>query len=350
MIAPAVLPQFACPAIFDISGGTRLFCVMGGPGKRMEVERTHGKYGHDLSTTTIVDQPWDMATKEVVTKVAEALPGIIRTPSFFNGVNVDYRPTVWHDGAPKSVMSYNVFKQIAMFPYVDAMKGPPTMGRVRRELLEGRWTRAGQKYVLETYGYMPDDDDEFLALEGYRPEDDVFDCEFAPSVDYFWEHALNRVDNKLVKTVILFCSSESLGRILRGTNLVTQDARICTPSGGIVPITIPIGVQASVGICCGPYGHHAMHWGSTTEAEYRAIHQPQLQPKLVVKLPPPALCDTKTPPSKTLCAEDATETTATTETAGLRRRVVSSSSSSSSSSPPPPPPPRSSSKTNSLHK
>jgi|688.fasta_scaffold40918_4 hypothetical protein len=214
-----VLPIFKCPAIFDISGGTRVFCVLGGPGQRTEVERSQGKHGHDLSTNTIVDQPSYVLTKEVVTKVVKALEEITRVVPYFDGAAIDYIPDVWHDGAPKSVMSYEIFKQVAQFRHVDKMK----------------------------------------------------DSTKQASIDVFWEEALNRSDVTLVKTVIVFCSNESLGRILRGTNLVLPNARTCAASGVIIPINIPINVQASICLGCGPLAHQDLHWGTTTEQEYQAI-------------------------------------------------------------------------------
>lgn len=213
-----VLPSFKCPAIFNISGGTRLFCVLGGPGQRTEVERTHGK--HDQLSSTIVDQPSTVLTSQVVSKVCEALPGIFTVQSYFAGASIDFEPHVWHDGAPKSQMSYQMFKQFAMFKHVDKM----------------------QSLVGE------------------------------PGLDVFWAQGLNRSDTKTLTNLILFCSNESLGRILRGCNLVTQDARVYAPSGGIVVINIPIGAQAGFGVSCGPFAHHALHWGSTTAEEYHAIH------------------------------------------------------------------------------
>lgn len=69
---------------------------------------------------------------------------IIRVPSLFDGAEIDFVPDVWHDGAPKSVMSYDMFKQVGMFKHVDKM----------------------QDLVAE------------------------------PSVDLFWEQGLNRTDVK----------------------------------------------------------------------------------------------------------------------------------------------------------
>jgi hypothetical protein len=218
---PDVLPSFKCPAIFDISGGTRLFCVLGGPGQRAEVERAHGKHDQ-LSSNTIVDQPSAVLTSQVVAKVCEALPGIFTTQSYFTGASIDFVPHVWHDGAPKSEMSYHMFKQLAMFKHVDKMQG-----------LVGE-----------------------------------------PSLDVFWAQALNRTDTKTLTTQILFCSNESLGRIVRGCNLVTPDARLYVPSGGIVMFNIPIQAQAGMAVACGPFSHHGLHWGSVTAEEYQAIHRP----------------------------------------------------------------------------
>jgi hypothetical protein len=221
---PTSLPAFKCPAIFEISGGTRVFCVMGGPGQRTEVERTQGKHGHTLSTNTIVDQPSCVLAKEVVTKVVKALEEITRVIPYFDGAAIDYIPDVWHDGAPKSVMSHEIFEQVAQFRHVNKMK----------------------------------------------------DSTKHASIDVFWEEALNRTDVTLVKTVIVFCSNESLGRILRGTNLLLPNARTCAASGVIIPINIPINAQASLCLGCGPFAHHDLQWGTTTKEEYQAM-QPSKQ-------------------------------------------------------------------------
>lgn len=205
--------------------------MLGGPGQRTEVERTQGKHGHTLSTNTIVDQPSCVLAKEVVTKVVKALEEITRVIPYFDGAAIDYIPDVWHDGAPKSVMSHEIFEQVAQFRHVNKMK----------------------------------------------------DSAKHASIDVFWEEALNRTDVTLVKTVIVFCSNESLGRILRGTNLLLPDARTCAAGGVIIPINIPINAQASVCLGCGPFAHHNLQWGTTTKEEYQAMHNtadPHSEPSL----------------------------------------------------------------------
>ena len=83
---------------------------------------------------------------------------------------------------------------------------------------------------------------------------------------------VNRVDKDTITTVILFCSLETIYKILRECDLVTPTGRICMPSGGIAMINLPIGGLPSFSIAAGPFASNAMHWGTDTEAEYRAIH------------------------------------------------------------------------------
>ena len=208
------LPPFACPEIFDISGGTRLVCVIGGPGKRMALERSQGKCELSNSNPDAADLE---QTERYMLEVVKALPSFIRELSLFRGAQQDTWPSVYHDGAAKSMASFDAFTRMARYGFNNMMK------------------------------------------------------DGAASLDQFWASGLNH-DIDVVKPVILFCSNESLNRILRGCNLATSQARFLAPSGGIAVVNIPVGAQPSVMICAGPFAPHAMQWGTVTQAEYTQIH------------------------------------------------------------------------------
>jgi hypothetical protein len=89
----------------------------------------------------------------------------------------------------------------------------------------------------------------------------------------FWEHGLNRTDTSTVKTALLFCSLETIYRILLKCGLITATARICVPNGGLTIVNLPIGAPPSMCIAAGPYASRALHWGTVTKQEYDAIHR-----------------------------------------------------------------------------
>ena len=210
-----VLPPVECPCIFYISGGTRLILVSGGPGQRLTAERELGKCG--LSHGGVDQANDDFAW--VQQRVTEALPQFFRTPSNFEGAEQNHVPTVWHDGAPKSVWSYNIFKRTALYKFRDGAAAGDT-------------------------------------------------------ADSFWENGINRTDKNVVTTVVLFCSLQTIYRIMLACNLITPTARIAIPSGGIACITIPIGAPASFSMAAGPFASNALYWGTVTEQEYDTIHAP----------------------------------------------------------------------------
>lgn len=68
-------------------------------------------------------------------------------------------PTVWHDGAPKSVWSYDIFKRTALYKFRDSAAAGGT-------------------------------------------------------ADRFWENGINRTDKNVVTTAVLFCSLQTIYRII----------------------------------------------------------------------------------------------------------------------------------------
>ena len=211
------LPEVNCPCMFDITGGTRLFCVSNGPGQRVAREREAGK----CEVSHGGEDPVHADFAFVPAKVTKELLPFLRTPSRFAGAKQMFRPSVWHDGTPKSAFSYDVFRRTALYDFEDCMH------------------------------------------ESAAPA----------TADVFWEKALNRTDTDTVTTVLLFCSLETMYRILRKCNLITRVARICMPSGGFFEINIPIGAPASFTIAAGPYASNALHWGTVNQAEHDALHK-----------------------------------------------------------------------------
>ena len=222
-----------CPAIFDISGGTRLFCVSGGPGHRFTQERMRGKC--EVSHTG-VDQV-NSAMDFVPIEVTRALKEFFRTPSNFKGADENFIPVVYNDGAPKSRHSCQVFMQTALYSFRNGMDAADDTGD------EAAGAGAGEAAGKVT-------------------------------ANYFWQNGLNRSDVNTVKTAVLFCSLETIYRILRKCNLITPSARITMPSGGIAVINLPIGALPSFSIAAGPFASHTLHWGTVTEQEYTSIHGP----------------------------------------------------------------------------
>ena len=208
-----VLPPFECPSIFNISGGTRLILISGGPGQRLKAERELGKC--DLSHGGVDQVNDDFAW--VPQRVAQELPQFFRTPSHFAGAKQVLDPTVWHDGAPKSVWSYDIFKRTVLYKFRDSAAAGGT-------------------------------------------------------ADHFWENGINRTDRNVVTTAILFCSLQTVYRIMLACNLITPTARIAMPSSAIAIITIPIGAPASFSMAAGPFASNVLHWGTVTEQESKAIH------------------------------------------------------------------------------
>ena len=89
------LPPTKCPEIFEITGGTRLFLVSGGPGHRLTREREAGKC--ELSHGGLERTNQDMAF--VPAYVTAELSTYFRTPSLFEGAALSTCPVVWHDRA-----------------------------------------------------------------------------------------------------------------------------------------------------------------------------------------------------------------------------------------------------------
>lgn len=231
-----------CPAMFYTSGGTCLICVSGGPGNRFTQERMRGKCEVSHTGADQVNSALDF----VPIKVTRALKEFIRTPSNFKGADRNCIPVVYHDGAPKSEHSYQVFVQTALYSFRDGM--PAADGTGDEAAGAGAGEEAAGAGTGEAAGKV--------------------------TADYFWQNGLNRSDVNTVKTAVLFCSLETIYRILRKCNLITPSARITMPSGGIAVINLPIGALPSFSIAAGPFASHTLHWGTVTEQEYTSIHGP----------------------------------------------------------------------------
>lgn len=202
------LPDVSCPIIFNIAGGTRVFLVRAGPGERSSKERTDGKCNLSFKSD---DKP-NHRTDEVQSKVALELEGIISRVNNFKGATIDTLPTIFHDGQPKSVHSYNVFRSVAAMPHNDGMKDAP---------------------------------DEVTA-------------------DYFWNYGMNRTDVKTLTSIIVFAGTKTIYSVLAAAN---SYSRIIVGAGAIVPVMFPINGMPSVAIGMGEFAPNAMRWGIVTEEE-----------------------------------------------------------------------------------
>lgn len=213
-----VLPEFQCPAIFNLVGGTRIFLVRGGPGKRGMVERTTGKC--EVSNTS-VDVPYK--TRVISDRLAVQLETLLTTTNRFDGARIDPVPTVFHDGAPKSIDSFLGFTSTTLMSFRDGMVNAPEQ----------------------------------------------------VDATYFWDHPHGRnfTNIDVLKTVVVFCSMETIYRVLLVGKIITPTSRIFCGSGGIVPVMFPIQAPASLAVGMGPFANGALRWGLVTEEEYNGVQQ-----------------------------------------------------------------------------
>ena len=58
------------------------------------------------------------------------------------------------------------------------------------------------------------------------------------SNDYFWTHGINRTNVNIMTTIVVFCGTETIYRVLRATGC---NSRLLVASGGIIPVMFPIG-------------------------------------------------------------------------------------------------------------
>ena len=204
---PLDLPDVDVPQIFKIQGGTRMFLVRGGPGKRSDVERTVGEnrlsHGPDTEKS--------LRTVDTHLEVAQQMERLTNVVSKFSGADIRYYPHVYHDHGPKSVYAYEIFKERTPMAFRDAMDDPKT--------------------------------------------------------NDFWKHGLNRSNPDLLKTVIVFASTKTIYQVLRQAQML---GRITCAAGGIIPIMFPTHGQPSICVGMGPWAHGALRWGLVTNQEYEA--------------------------------------------------------------------------------
>lgn len=203
----STLPSATCPRIFDLNGGTRVFLVRAGPGRRSQKERLSGEC--DLSHQP--DSGKTRRTERIQGKVAEALPILITKNSKFDGATIQTRPVLFHDGQPKSVNAYHIYKDVTNDAFRDGM------------------------------------------VEEAGP-------------DYFWTHGMNRSDLTTLTTIVVFCGTETIYRMLK---LVNCHTRILVGSGAIIPIMFPIGAPPALALGMGPNAGNAMYWGHVTKTEHQ---------------------------------------------------------------------------------
>lgn len=206
------LPDAKCPLFFDLIGGTRVFLVRGGPGVRSSKERTDGKCDLSFKRGDYSDAK---RTEHVQTVIAEEIEKIITTNNKFDGAIINTVPTVYHDGQPKSIDSYDIFREMTSIAYTDGMS-------------------------------------------------DVKDDEKIDA-NYFWNHGINRTDSKTITSIIVFAGMKTILQVLKASGCFS---RITCAAGGIIPVMVPISGNMSVALGMGPYAHSALRWGSVTKDEY----------------------------------------------------------------------------------
>lgn len=204
-LMPFDLPDVEVPQIFKIQGGTRMFLVRGGPGRRSDIERTIGenKLSHEPDTQKT------LRTVDTHLQVAQQMERLINVVSKFSGADVRYYPHVYHDNGPKSVFSYEIFKERTPMAFHDGMADPKT--------------------------------------------------------NNFWKHGLNRTNPDVLKTIIVFASTKTIYQVLRQAQML---GRITCAAGGIIPVMFPTHGQPSLCVGMGPWAHGALRWGFVTNQEY----------------------------------------------------------------------------------
>mgnify|MGYP000282776735 CR=1 FL=1 len=215
----AALPKITFDKIFDMVGGSRVYLIRAGPGNRSVKERTEGKcdlsFSNDHGQTNITDY--------VQSTVARALEEITTRNNKFTGpskTRVVTRPLIFHDGQPKSIDAYNIYKSSVHGPFDDGMK---------------------------------------LAPESMTIAD--------VTADFFWSH-LNRTDASVLNTIFVFSGTETIYRVLAAANC---HARLLAGSGTVIPVVFPVVGKPSMGIGMGPFAPNFLRWGNITEEEAAAV-------------------------------------------------------------------------------
>jgi hypothetical protein len=212
------LQQQRCdPWLSHNNPGVRLICVSGGPCTSLDAEVASGT------------QVFSEAKQFVAEKAVEGLRPFLTTPSNFAHPPFDSKPIVFHDGRPKSKGTYEVFKAKSLMAFEDGMS-PPSSSR------------------------------------------------FQVHVGIVWYTIINRLVENATTTrpVILFCSVNTMYRILRTLNLITDTARIIISSGGYLVINIPRHALPSFNVGCGPWAWQSLVWAVNTKDEYHAYQDEEM--------------------------------------------------------------------------
>lgn len=88
------------------------------------------------------------------------------------------------------------------------------------------------------------------------------------SAEQVWQEALNRTKYNTLEQAIVFCSVNTMYRILQTLELITADARILIASGAIAVVNVPIFGNPSFSIGAGKQGIRSLQWGTVTRDEY----------------------------------------------------------------------------------
>ena len=208
------LPMVDTSYIFEMTGGSRIFLIRGGPGNRSTKERTTGKC--DLSMSQ--DSGQNRITAHVQSTVAHALEGISTRVNKFTGpsaVRVQTRPILFHDGQPKSIDAYEIYKSCVHGPFDDGMVDAPEV----------------------------------------------------VTADFFWSR-INRTDAAVLNTIFVFAGTKTIYRVLAAVNC---HARIIAASGTVIPVVFPVVGKPSLGIGMGPFAPNCLRWGNVTEEEVKQL-------------------------------------------------------------------------------
>ena len=224
-----ILPKHEDPMLVTPNPGLRLICVSGGPCTSLGTEMQSG----------VLDRTGPQVGSEakafVAEKAIDGLPQFLDTVSNYGTrVPVNRVPTIYHDGRTKSKWTYDICKQRRLQKFNDGM-------------------------------HQSTDKRDIVPLS--------FDVRcVADAPQLVWTHIMTwHMPKHEIDQVVLFCSVNTMYRILRSLKLITDTARILIASGGYLVINIPHNALPSFNVGAGPWGWQSMVWGTATQTEHAAF-------------------------------------------------------------------------------
>lgn len=216
------LPHVELPKIFALGGGCRLFLVRSGPGAKSKIERETGAPALTLSQAA--DATVTPITRWTQQRVAVGVEPYLTGLNKFEkpSLRVVPKPVVFHDGALKSMASYNLFVEQTPIPFVDGMTDAPAEA----------------------------------------------------DADFFWSK-INRTNPQVLETFVVFCGMDTIARVL---SYAGHAGRAICGAGAIVPVVLPVAAPPIVVVGMGPNDRNWLHWGNITKEEEAAQQRPLRSP------------------------------------------------------------------------